>query len=86
MVTGLILTVVPGLALVRGQFDYLDQDCAYLEKFYQDLHPNPELSGQEKETSRKVAQELTKAGFEVTENVGGYGVVGVFGNADGPIL
>jgi len=39
-----------------------------------------------KETSRKVAQELTKAGFEVTENVGGYGVVGVFGNADGPIL
>lgn len=41
------------------------------------LHANPELSYQEYETASFVAQKLRSYGIEVTEGVGGTGVVGV---------
>ncbi|OSQ42695.1 amidohydrolase [Thalassospira sp. MCCC 1A01428] len=48
------------------------------------LHANPELSYQEYETARFVAQKLRSYGIEVTEGVGGTGVVGVlYGNRKG---
>jgi len=47
------------------------------------LHQNPELSFQEFETAKRMAKELKGIGFEVTENVGGNSVVGVFRNGDG---
>jgi amidohydrolase len=50
------------------------------------LHNNPELSLQESETSKMMASELGKAGFKVTENVGGNNVVGLFRNGDGPVI
>ena len=50
------------------------------------LHQNPELSFQEFETSKRMASELDKSGFEVTENFGGNSVVGVFKNGDGPVI
>ena len=50
------------------------------------LHQNPELSLQEFETSKRMAAELRKAGFEVTENFGGNNVVGVLRNGDGPVI
>jgi hippurate hydrolase len=53
---------------------------------YFDLHRHPELSGQEERTSRIVATELEAAGYEVTSNVGGYGVVGLLRNGDGPVV
>jgi hippurate hydrolase len=40
----------------------------------------------EKETSEKLANELKKIGFEVTKNFGGYGVVGIFKNGNGPTI
>ncbi len=40
----------------------------------------------EKETSKKLANELEKIGFEVTRNFGGYGVVGIFKNGNGPTI
>ena len=51
-----------------------------------DLHQNPELSLQEFETAKKMAAELRKAGFEVTENFGGNNVVGVLKNGEGPVI
>jgi amidohydrolase len=54
--------------------------------FYKHLHQNPELSFQEKETSARIAAELRTAGYEVTEGVGGYGVVGVLENGEGPTV
>lgn len=54
-----------------------------LEAMYQDLHANPELSFQEKETSAKLAKWLVDNDFDVTHNVGGYGVVGVLRNGEG---
>lgn len=50
------------------------------------LHQNPELSFHEFETAKRMAKELAEIGFEVTENVGGNSVVGVFRNGDGPTV
>ena len=48
-----------------------------LEELYLDLHRTPELSLQETATAGKLAARLRSLGFEVTERVGGTGVVGV---------
>ena len=61
-------------------------DYDYLEKLYIHLHQNPELSLQEEKSSARMAAELKKAGFEVTSNFGGYGVVAVMKNGDGPTV
>lgn len=62
----------------------VDAEMASLIELYHHLHRNPELSYQEKATSARMAAELKTAGFEVTTNVGGYGVVGVMKNGEGP--
>ena len=54
--------------------------------FYRDLHQHPELSLQEHRTARLVADALWPLGFEVTEQVGGTGVVGLLRNGDGPVV
>lgn len=58
---------------------------AWLE-LYSDLHANPELSLQEFESARKMAERLEGAGYTVTRGVGGTGVVGVLKNGEGPTL
>ncbi|MBB5373408.1 amidohydrolase [Acidocella aromatica] len=59
---------------------------AQLEHIYQDLHANPELSMQEHRTAAIAAAWLRQQGYEVTEGVGGTGVVGVLRNGDGPVV
>lgn len=63
---------------------FIRDDIDYLVDLYKDIHQNPELSLQEKNTSKKLAEELRKVGFDVTENFGGYGIVGILKNGDGP--
>ena len=53
---------------------------------YVDLHQNPELSGQEKETAAKLGSRLRSLGYEVTEHVGGTGVMAVMKNGPGPTV
>jgi amidohydrolase len=62
------------------------EDCERLEKLYKHLHAHPELSKQEEETAARMAAELRALGFEVTEKVGGHGVVGVLKNGKGPTV
>jgi amidohydrolase len=57
-----------------------------LHELYRDLHAHPELSGQEHRTAGVVADRLAALGVEVTEGVGGTGVVGVLRNGDGPTV
>jgi amidohydrolase len=57
-----------------------------LFNLYTHLHANPELSGQELQTARCIADQLRSAGFQVTEGVGGHGVVSVLKNGDGPTV
>jgi len=63
-----------------------DTEYHHLEAFYTDLHQHPELSGLEMNTSAKIAGELRDAGYRVTDHVGGYGVVGVLENGNGPVI
>jgi amidohydrolase len=57
-----------------------------LADFYRDLHRHPELSLEEHRSARLIAGALRRVGFEVTENVGGTGVVGLMRNGDGPVV
>jgi len=65
---------------------HADAEYASLFEFYKDLHTHPELSFHEERTSKQVAGKLRAAGLEVTENVGGYGVVAVLRNGSGPVV
>jgi len=66
--------------------EIIDTEYASLEKLYKYLHQNPELSYQEKNSSARMALELKKLGFDVTQKVGGYGVVAVLKNGKGPTV
>lgn len=72
---------------IQNQVDAIvESDYPRLDELYKYLHANPELSNMEKNTSARVAKELREVGFEVTENVGGYGVVGVLKNGAGKTI
>jgi hippurate hydrolase len=64
----------------------IEREYASLESLYKHLHTNPELALQEERTAARLAKELRAAGFEVTEKVGGVGIVGVFKNGKGPTV
>jgi amidohydrolase len=66
-------------AVLRGLEGRLDD----LEMLYKDIHSHPELSLQETRTASLAAERLRSAGFEVTEGVGGTGVVGLLRNGEG---
>jgi hippurate hydrolase len=54
-----------------------------LMNLYKDLHKNPELSYKEFETAKKLSILLGDLGYEVTEGVGGNGVVASLKNGPG---
>ncbi len=64
----------------------IEQVLPSIEAIYKDLHQNPELALEEVRTAGVVARELREAGFEVTEQVGRTGVVGLLKNGDGPTV
>ena len=64
----------------------INTDLAYLKDLYLYCHQHPELSFQEFESAKRMAAELRKIGFEVTEKVGGNGIVGVYKNGEGPTV
>ncbi|TQV71483.1 amidohydrolase [Aliikangiella marina] len=66
--------------------EQINKDYHYLDKLYKHLHQTPEISFQEKETAKKIGDELEKLGFDVTRDFGGHGVVGVYQNGDGPTI
>lgn len=57
-----------------------------LEELYLHFHRNPELSNLEFETSKRLAAEIRTFGYEVTEGVGGTGIVAVMKNGPGPTI
>ncbi|GEL46577.1 putative amidohydrolase [Cellulomonas hominis] len=66
--------------------DAADPRDAHWRDLYRDLHAHPELSGREHRTAAALAAELRASGLEVTEGVGGTGVVGLLRNGDGPVV
>src|SRR5262250_2156988 len=55
-------------------------------ELYVDLHQNPELSSHETQTASKLAARLRELGYEVTEHVGGTGIVAILKNGAGPVV
>jgi hippurate hydrolase len=53
---------------------------------YLDLHQNPELSTHETQTAAKLAGRLRSLGYDVTEHVGGTGIVAILKNGAGPTV
>jgi hippurate hydrolase len=67
--------------------DNIKQDYDdYLADLWDHFHRNPELSTVEFKTAERMAKELRAAGFDVTEQVGGTGVVAILKNGDGPLV
>ena len=88
-----MLAGVGALALLAGTPAKADALRAEVEaampalvELYKDLHANPELSFEEHETARKLAERVRALGFEVTEGVGKTGVVAVMKNGAGPTV
>jgi hippurate hydrolase len=76
----------PGSASAGAVPALVAQELPDLLQLYEQLHANPELSLREKRTSARIAEELSRLGFAVTQRVGGYGVVGVLRNGAGPVV
>ena len=57
-----------------------------LEEMYLHFHRNPELSNLESETAKRLATEIRAFGYNVTEGVGGTGIVAVMENGPGPTI
>jgi amidohydrolase len=53
---------------------------------YLDIHQNPELSWHETQTAAKLATHLHGLGYEVTEHIGGTGIVAILKNGPGPTI
>jgi amidohydrolase len=85
-----LLATASMLAATPAQADDLNKaiadDLPSLMEIYRDLHSHPELSGEEVRTSAKLAAEARRLGFDVTEKVGGTGVVAVMKNGEGPTV
>ncbi|MCA9195184.1 MAG: amidohydrolase [Planctomycetales bacterium] len=66
--------------------NWLDSNSDQLRSTYIHLHTHPEVSFAEFETAEYVAARWREAGYDVTEAVGGTGVVGMLRNGTGPCL
>jgi len=60
---------------------YPDARALYLE-----IHRNPELSSHEAQTAARLVARLRDLGYEVTEHVGGTGIVAILKNGTGPTV
>jgi hippurate hydrolase len=64
----------------------LDADYPKLDTLYKELHAHPEIAFQEVKTAARLAAEMRSIGFDVTEKVGGTGLVALYSNGAGPTI
>jgi amidohydrolase len=84
-----LLLLTCAATLVYGQTPASKEvEAVYPEAhaLYLDLHQNPELSSHESQTAAKLAGRLRGLGYEVTEHVGGTGIVAILKNGAGPTV
>jgi len=82
----LIATFVSAQTPSPAQTTEIDNFYTEAHDFYVDVHEHPELSSHEVQTAVKLATHLRNAGYEVTEHVGGTGVVAILKNGAGPTI
>jgi amidohydrolase len=85
--TSLLLAVFTAMASAQTTTSK-EVESVYPEAhaLYLDLHEHPELSSHESETATKLAAHLRSAGYDVTEHVGGTGIVAILKNGAGPTI
>ena len=76
----------PTPSFAESPKQWAERNIGEIESVYRHFHANPELSFQEKQTATRLAAELEAAGMEVSKRVGGFGVVALLKNGDGPTL
>lgn len=81
-----VLACVPSVAWSQDVDVWIEEEIDDLMQVYAHLHMHPEVSFQEKKTAKFVAQAWREAGFDVTEGVGGTGVVAILENGTGPTV
>ncbi len=69
-----------------GLTTWVDDQLPSLMQVYVHLHSHPEVSFEEQKTAAYVAEHWRSSGYEVTEQVGGTGVVAVLRNGSGPTV
>ena len=84
--TNLIQAAEPNANQVELLRKWVENQTASLVVHYQYLHAHPELSFAEKETADYLAKLWSAAGYNVTEKLGGHGIVGVLENGAGPTV
>src|SRR3546814_13369582 len=75
---------MPAAAQTLGE--QVKAEMPSLVDIYADLHAHPELSFHEVRSAGILAAEAKRLGFEVTETVGGTGVVAVIQTGPGPVV
>ena len=84
-----ISALMPNTALAFSSTtaDYVAQDYQqHLAPLWDHFHRNPELSLMETKTAKRLSEELSSVGFDVTQGVGGTGVVAIMKNGPGPMV
>ena len=75
------------LAFEQNTTDAIAKDYQqHLAPLWDHFHRNPELSLMETKTAKRLAQELSAVGYEVTQGVGGTGIVAMLKNGAGPMV
>ncbi len=90
LTTALLLATIFSFSNAQAA-EYLRESVAKdyaenLEQMFLHFHRNPELSNLETETAKRLASEIRAFGYEVTEGVGGTGIVAVMENGPGPTI
>jgi amidohydrolase len=83
----ILLTCLLGAVSIAQTPASKEVDTVYpdAQALYLDLHEHPELSNHETQTAEKLAAHLRSA-YDVTEHVGGTGVVAILKNGSGPTI
>jgi amidohydrolase len=82
----LLLLSVLNAGAQTGTSKEVDSVYPDAHALYLDLHQNPELSSHETQTAAKLAGRLKNLGYEVTDHVGGTGIVAILKNGSGPTI
>ncbi len=83
---GAIACLTPSFAQSDLRSDIAADYDANLAALFTHFHENPELSHREFKTAERLASEIREFGFDVTEGVGGTGIVAVMENGEGPTI
>jgi amidohydrolase len=82
----LILVCLSAFACAQTTSREVESVYTNAHSLYLDIHEHPELSTHETQTAAKLATQFRNLGYDVTEHVGGTGVVAILKNGSGPTI